>query len=463
MTVRGERFGRRSRLASPLLAAVALASAGCAHLEPEALPQTAGAVAWRQDSAADTAAQRRVDEILTGELDADRAAQVALLASPDLQAQFEKLGVARAQYLEAAAAPNPLIDWQRRTLADGGGARVEWGLTQNLIGLLTLPMRRAAAETELAGARSEAAREVEHLALDARSALWTLQAAERIAELRRQHAELGRLAFEVAGRYRDAGNIKAFDFEAERSLHLEARDRFDAATLEALEARLSLSRLLGVLGRDTPLRIAGRLPSLPADDPVTNGAEAAALERRLDVRAARQRAEASLQRVGIARGTRLVPALEVGVAREKEPSGERLTGPTVALELPLFDARTAQIAAGDAEARVALRELEAKVLDVRRDLRLATAALANARRRVQTWQTEVLPARLKIVDGNAREFFYMLRGPFDPMHAKQAAIEAEIESVAALRDYWLARAQLARASGDLALVRGEALAKGATP
>lgn len=462
MSVSGD-VSRRARLAGPVLAALCVALAGCAHLDPESLSQASGAVAWRQDAADDTGAQRRVDELLTGELDADRAAQIALLASPDLQAQFEKLGIARAQYLEAAAAPNPLIDWQRRTLADGGGARVEWGLTQNLIGLLTLPARRAAAEAELAGARSEAAREVEHLALEARAALWTLQAADRIAELRRQHAELGRLAFEVAGRYRDAGNIKAFDFEAERSLHLEARDRFDAATLEALEARLAFSRVLGVLGRDTPLRIAGRLPSLPASDPAANGLEAATLERRLDLRAARQRAEAALQRVGIARGTRLVPALEVGATREKEPNGERLSGPTVALELPLFDARTAQIAAGNAEARLALRELEAKVLDARRDLRLATASLANARRRVETWQSEVLPARLKIVDGNAREFFYMLRGPFDPMHAKQAAIEAEIESVAALRDYWLARVQLARASGDLALVRGDEPAKGATP
>ncbi len=248
MTVTVGGIDRRARLSGPVLVTLCSVLAGCAHLEPESFSQAAGAVAWRQDSAADTAAQRRVDELLTGELDADRAAQVALLASPDLQAHFEKLGVVRAQYLEAAAAPNPLIDWQRRTLADGGGARVEWGLTENLIGLYTLPMRRAAAETELAGARSEAARDVEHLALEARSALWTLQAAERIAELRRQHAELGRLAFEVAGRYRDAGNIKALDFEAERSLHLEARDRFDAAMLEALEARLALSRLLGVLG-----------------------------------------------------------------------------------------------------------------------------------------------------------------------------------------------------------------------
>lgn len=451
------------RVATWALAAVSVAVAGCAHLEPESFSQASGAVAWRQNAAADAAAVRRVDELLASELDADRAAQIALLASPDLQAQFEKLGIARAEYLEAAAAPNPLIDWQRRSLTDGGGARVEWGLTQNLIGLLTLPARRTAAETELSGARSAAAREVEQLALEARASLWTLQAADRIAELRRQHAELGRLAFEVAGRYRDAGNIKAFEFEAERSLHLEARDRFDAATLEALEARLALARVLGVLGRDVPLRVAGRLPTLPASDPVVSGAEAAALERRLDLRAARQHAEAALQRVGIARGTRLVPALEVGATREKEPNGERLRGPTAALELPLFDARTAQIAAGDAEARLALRELEARVLDVRRDLRLATASLANARRRVETWQSEVLPARLKIVDGNAREFFYMLRGPFDPMHAKQAAIEAEIEAVAALRDYWLARVQLARASGDLALAQGDAAAKGATP
>lgn len=441
--------------ASRSLPIIFLALAGCATLPPETPSQAAGAVTWRRDATADAAAQRQSDEWLAKPLDADRAAQIALLANPDVQGQFERLGVARGAYLAAAAAPNPVIDWQRRALKDGGGARVEWGLTQNILGLLTLPARRSSATAELEGARLDAAREVEHLALEARAAFWTSQAAERVVELRKQHADLGRLAFEVAGRYRDAGNIKALEFEEERTRHLEARKAFDEATLAALDARLNLARVLGVLGRDLPLRVSGRLPVLPSSDPTVPDLEKVALDRRLDLRAQRRRAESALERLGIARGTRLVPALEVGVAREREPGGERLSGPSAALELPLFEARTAEIVAGDAEARLALRELESRMLDVRREVRLGQATLAHARRQVEVWQGEVVPARQKIVDGNAREFFYMLRGPFDPMHARQAELEAEIEAVNALRDYWLARVQLARASGELALVKAD--------
>lgn len=437
--------------------------AGCAHLPPESFSQREGAVEWRRDKEADAAALVRAQELLAGNLDADRAAQIALLASPDLQAQFERLGIARASWLAAAAAPNPVVDWQRRSLTDGGGTKVEWGLTENILNLLTLPQRRAAATAELDAARFETALHVEHLALEARAAVLSVQATDRIAELRRQHADLGRLAFEVAGRYRDAGNIKALDFEEERTRALEARSAYDAAALAALEARLVLVRILGVPGREGSLQVSGRLAPLPANDPAVADLERVALDVRLDLRALRRRAEAALHRVGVARNTRLVPALEVGASREIETGGDRLRGASATLELPLFDARTAEVAAGDAEARLALRELEGRMLDVHRELRLAEASLATARRRAETWEREVLPARRKIVDSNAREFFYMLRGPFDPMHAQQAALEAEIESVAALRDYWLARVQLARTSGELALAKADETAKDKSP
>jgi cobalt-zinc-cadmium efflux system outer membrane protein len=435
-----------------LVLAAALCSA-CAQLPDEVLPQQSGEIVWRRDAAADAVAARRIDEALAAGVDVERAAQIALLASPDLQAQFETLGIARADYLSAASAPNPVIDWQRRALADGGGATVDWGLTTQLIDLLTLPARRRAAAIELDGARLEAALAVQHLAIEARERHLRALTAARIAELRRQHADLGRLAFEVAGRYRDAGNLKMLDFEQERTSFLHAQQTADDAALEALNARFELARLMGVLEREAPVKLLGAVPALPQGDPPVAASEAEALRARLDVQAARRRVEASVARLGTARATRIVPQLEGGAVRETDASGERSRGPALALELPLFDARTAEVAARHAESRLAMRRAEALALDVRLEVRSAQAALANARRRAELWTKEVVPARAKIVDGTSREFFFMLRGPFDPMRARQEALEAEIESVAALRDYWLARLQLARASGDLSLAR----------
>lgn len=452
--------GRAGR-AGVLLAAL-LSVAGCAQLPEDDLArgvrdlaagQGAPAVDWRRSAEADRAAAERRKQLLADGLGPDEAAQVALLSDPDLQARFEELGIARGAYLAAASAPNPFISWQRRAV-EGGGSIVEWGLTANLIDLLTLPARRRAAAGELEGARLAAADAVLHTAIGARERHLRLLAAQRIVALRRDHADLGRLAFELAGRFRDAGNITAIEFEEQRTHHLEARRALEAAELAALEERLGLLRALGVVGIDDGLQVKGALPALPAADPDTAALEASALGRRLDLRAARAEAEARLQRLSLARSTRLLSGLEVGYGREKASGEPRAQGPSLGLELPLFTQQQAALAEGDAAARLAMRRAEGLALDARVQVRSAEAAMREARRRAATWQDEVLPARQAIVDGQKREFFYMLRGPFDPMRAKQASLEAEIEAVEALRDYWLARAALALATGDLGLADG---------
>lgn len=458
-------MSRRRRASAVALATLVSAlAAGCAQLPEDDLTrgvrelaagQGVPAVDWRRNAEADRAAALRRERLLADGLGPDEAAQVALLSAPDLQARFEELGVARGAYLAAASAPNPFVEWKRLGI-EGGGSTVEWGLTANLLDLLTLPARRRAADAELEGARLAAADAVLRTAVDARRQHLRVLAAQRIVALRRDHADLGRLAFELAGRFRDAGNITAIELEEQRTHHLEARRAFEAAELSALDERLALLRRLGVVGVEDDLTITGALPPLPAGDPDTASLEARALERRLDLRAARAEADARLRRLSLTRSTRLVTGLEVGVSRETTTGEPRAQGPSLGLELPLFSQQQAALAEGDAAARLAMRRAEGLAQDARVEVRSAEAAMREARRRAATWQDEVLPARRAIVDGQAREFFYMLRGPFDPMRARQAALEAEIEAVEALRDYWSARAALALATGDLALATEEA-------
>lgn len=97
-------------------AAACLALASCASLDPEPdwrqvqalTEQTAHATpVWRRSPEATEAANAKVAELLEDGLTRDEAVQVALVNDPRLQAQFDQLGLARADYVQAGMFTNP--------------------------------------------------------------------------------------------------------------------------------------------------------------------------------------------------------------------------------------------------------------------------------------------------------------------------------------------------------------------
>ncbi|HUS68302.1 MAG TPA: hypothetical protein VMZ28_27395, partial [Kofleriaceae bacterium] len=75
-------------------------------------------VAWRDGPALPADDARAIDALLAQPLDADRAARVALLASPALQVSFAELGVSGAEVARAGALPNPELEAEVRFPVD---------------------------------------------------------------------------------------------------------------------------------------------------------------------------------------------------------------------------------------------------------------------------------------------------------------------------------------------------------
>jgi len=433
---------------------------GCANLPNErverevgklAEEQGAGKISWRRTKEADNAVKALINDALSAGLKPDDSAQLALLSNPDLQVHFETLGIERADYLSAASAPNSVLQWQRLTQSGVDGAAVEWGLTRNILQLILWPTNRRVAKLDMDGAQLRAADEVVKLALRARTEHMHALAQQHIVELQAAHTDLARLAFELAGRFREAGNLPLGELEEERTRWMEARRALDEEKLQSFNDELNLSRTLGILGLGNELKLRGQLSELPEKELSLLDLERLALQRRLDLRAAYQSTKARLVRLGSVRWARFTPSIEVGTTTAKEDNGSQTSGLTASLELSLFSQQEASLAASDSLARLAMRRAESLAMDVRVQVRQAQAEMAVARARVEAWKNEVIPARAVLVDNRVREFFFMLKGPFDPMRAKQAALEAEIEYTRALRDYWEARARLALATGDLSL------------
>ena len=114
-------------------------------------------------------------------------------------------------------------------------------------------------------------------------------------------------------------------------------------------------------GEDTNWTMGDHLPELPAREPSLQNLEARAVAQRLDLQARRLRLDLIGQSLALRAKTRYLPAeIKLGVDTEKEPDGQRVTGPTLDLELPIFNRGQGEIAKLTAQYRQAQRELEAR-------------------------------------------------------------------------------------------------------
>jgi cobalt-zinc-cadmium efflux system outer membrane protein len=204
---------------------------------------------------------------------------------------------------------------------------------------------------------------------------------------------------------------------------------------------------MGLWGPQTRWRLPEQLPDIPADEMALEQLESMAIENRLDLAAERKAVEALAQALGITIDWRWVGQIEVGVSTERETDRTWVTGPSLAIELPIFNQRQADIARLEAQLRRSQKRLTAQAIDIRSEVRSLRNRLILQRNVVDHYRRTVLPLREKIVDLTLKEYNFMLVGAFDLLAAKQQEFEAYQKYIEAIRDYWIIRADMQRSLG----------------
>jgi cobalt-zinc-cadmium efflux system outer membrane protein len=437
---------------------VALLASGCASTsakEPfKDVAQSVSArsghkIRWNQGTDNDNEAETALDRILSRELAVDGAVQVALLANPALQAKFEELAIAQADLVQAGLLKNPVFGigitaWEQEHISPNIFATVE----QDFLDIVTMPMRKRVAATELEATKLELGDHVLELARHVREAFYNALAAEQVVAMRRLVDDASQTSAELARRQHDAGNMS--DLALSTQLSLSAQTSLDRRRSEgeAAVAREKLNKLMGAWGPRTAWKMTARLPDLPREEASLENLESMAMEQRLDIGAARRNVQALEYALGLAKTTRWVGSVNVAVeAGRLRHSGRISFGPSVALEIPLLDQRQAQIAKLEAFKRQGENMLRALAIDVRADVRASRARVSTARGVVEQYATSVVPLRENVVRFSQEQYDAMLLGVYQLIQAKQAEFDAYREYIEALRDYWIARSDLERAVG----------------
>lgn len=439
--------------AQPLFASLLLLGlTACASLpDDHGRGEVARLTAERGRSAPQVAdAKAFTEQALAVPLTAETAVQLALLHNPELRRETARLGFAAAEVYDAGRLANPVFSLAHLSGDSSAGAQVPQltlGIAFNFANLLFLPANTRYAEAQFEAAKLSVAAAALDLAAEVEKAWYAAVGADQLAQMREATARAQRASATLAQRYFDAGNISARELAMEQVSASQAQLASISARAEAVDAHQALNRLMGLSASQSAWTLDARLaePLAAVDD--ASDLKNLALEQRLDLAALRQNAQAIAARYGLTRRTRLVNGLEIGAERERDFDGAMNAGPTLALELPLFNWGGGRIAAIQAALEQAEAELDAGVLDVSHQVQRAADRVAAQRQLAAEYRRALIPQQEAVVAQAQKEQNYMLIGVFELILAKQQEYEAYAGYIEAVRDYWIARAELARAVG----------------
>jgi cobalt-zinc-cadmium efflux system outer membrane protein len=402
---------------------------------------------WAQGSPEDEQVDKWVGELLGKGLTQGAAIEVALLNNPRLQMTYEDLGVSQADMVQAGLLKNPSFGAHIAFPIQASHDEIQFSLVQDFLDIFVLPLRKEIAAEQFTVDVLRVSQEALNTVAEVQKAYAAVQASTALVAYRKTIIEANEGAAELSRQQYTAGNLNEFKATTQLVTYEEAALDLTRDELELLRSRERLNRLLGLWGPRADWTLAEELQAPPVADPPLEHLETLAIKQRLDVDAARKQRLLMVKAVGLARSTRFVGRLDVGVDAHQDADGPRVFGPALYIELPIFDQRQAVIARLEAQERQAQHRLDAVAVEARSEVRLARAELLSARRIVDRYEKSIVPMRDKALE--QAQLFYngMLMGLPQLIDVKQAQVMAHAQYLVALRDYWSARADLERAVG----------------
>jgi outer membrane protein, heavy metal efflux system len=453
-----------SILAATSLAVFARAREGTFPGVQQAIQDRTGKmVRWEVDEAAHEQTLRDVRLLLRKPLTVESAVQIALFNNRSLQATFEEIGLSTADLMEAATIPNPKIDLSVRFPDQPpSGTYIDYSAAIDFLRIIMIPLKKGVAKDQLQAAALRVADEILELISQVKDAFYSLQASQQLLKRFQLIVDTNAAALDLAQRQHEAGNITDLALVQQQASY--SRSRLDITTTEAeiWRGREKMNRLLGLWGADTDWHVAGELPEVPTSEIPMKSLERLAISQRLDLQADYLLLTSETKDLGLTKAFRLLGALDFGIERERETDSQIRTGPNFAIELPIFNQGQARIRRGEAALRRAEDKLEALAIDIRSKIGELRNELASKRQIARFYQDELLPDQHRILKETLVNYNAMQIGNFELFTTKAEVARTEREYIEAVRDYWIARADLEREVGGNLTPRADGEGKGVT-
>lgn len=418
-----------------------LGLAGCASLPREQAHAGAQALVQARLQQAPVPIELGAEPAIpSAPVELEQAIRLAFGYHPRVALSFAELGLGQAELERARRLANPGFGLARLSLRGepGHGISREFGV--DLADWLLLPSRKRLAQGELERLQQAVAAEWLALASEVEQAWLQAVSAAQVASMRAAVARAGAASARLAERFVAAGNLAQLQLDQLQAAAATARIAALRADAEALRARSALARLIG-LPSEAEWRLPARLPLPHGSAPTLAHLLALAQAQRPDLAAAERAVQLRADALALQRRWRWLGGVELGYEHEREPgAGEQ--GPRLALTLPIFDQGQPAIAAASAELEAAQARRALLLAELRHATAQAREQMVLAQQLIERYRRDLLPRREAVVGGLQQRVNFMLSGVFELIEAKQDEYDAFQDYLEAVRDYWLARAEL---------------------
>ena len=419
-----------------------------APIAQNAQERTGRIVTWEREESARQQTLEQVRRLLKRPLTDNIAAQIALLNNRGLQSTFEEIGLAESDLIEARTVPNPDLNLSARFPdKPPSGTDIEWSIAQNFLSILMIPLRTKIASNQLTAVQLRVSDEVTRLVEEAKRAIYELQAAEENLSHLKIEQEAQAASLELIQSLHEAGNITDLQLLQQQGEYGQARLEIAQAEAEIRELREKLNRLMGLWGEDTNWKLSPGLPDVPQEDLSVRGLETLAVTQRYDLAAAKAELVSAVRAARLEKTFRWIGALDFGVDSERDTDSQTITGPTLRLQLPIFNQGQARLVRSEAVLRRAYDKFEQEAVEIRSEVRELRDKLISKRDIAQFYRDQLLPTRRQIRDQTQLLYNAMIVSPLELFTARRLEVNAERGYVEAKRDYWVTRAELERTVG----------------
>ncbi|MGA8435275.1 MAG: TolC family protein [Methyloceanibacter sp.] len=437
--------------------AVLIAAAGslsaCRTLSPDGGMDTVAMVAGtglnkdviQVRSVEDAAAVRtRVTRLLHRPLSADAAVQIALLNNLDLQAAYNRLGIAEA--LAVKASRPPALSFAISDISTPVELDIERKVIGSLLSLLTMPARTRIADNQFSQAELRAAEETLRVAAETRRAYVRAVAAREIVTALGEAKATAEASAEVARQLKQTGAVNKLDQARREVFATETDAQLVGARQQATAGREKLTRLMGLWHTDLDAYLPSALPQLPGSIRSIRTIEQDALNVRVDVQMARLEMEAMAKSYGLTRKTHFLNVLDAaGISKTQKNKGEKRAdggGYELVLEVPLFDFGKANVREAEQRYLEAANRLGQLGVNAASEAREAFGAYRASYAIARKYEGEVLPLRQTISAETELQYNAMQVDAFVLLETARERARAKVAGIEAKRNFWLASTDL---------------------
>ncbi|MFT5284640.1 MAG: cobalt-zinc-cadmium efflux system outer membrane protein [Planctomycetota bacterium] len=396
--------------------------------------------------------ESELQSILADGLSLDEALRVALLNNRELQAEFQEIGIAHADWVQAQLLTNPSVDVLLRFPSNGGRGVLEATVGAELLDLWRIPVRTEAAKKSLEATVLRIARSAGVRLAQTRNSFYAVVAAEELHQLELENAELATRSFEAVQALHKAGASDALDVSLAHGPLLAAQLAVSTSRMEAANSKRELAKLLSLEQSVDGLNLIDSLPAPVTTEFDSEALVQRALESRLDLRAIANAVEALEIRVELERREAWGDA-SVGISGER-PSGpeDNLIGPSLSLTLPIFDQNQAQVAKASFRLEQMVKLHEAAQIAVAQDVRASADRVNSASINLELYNQGLLPQSQLALD--------LAQESFEAGHIiLLELIAAQRQSLDARKSLVTLKLEAATSASDLERVVGAPLPK----